>query len=132
MKQDSIIKDFDFRQWVGDLKKRIHQSQIKAAIKVNSELLYLYWDLGHDITVRQMDAVWGSGFYKLLSKELMAEFPDMHGFSITNLNYCKRFYLLYSQHSEISQQIADEIHPQLGGELQIAENVDNIIHHFTS
>jgi hypothetical protein len=73
---------------------------------VNSELLYLYWDLGHDITVRQMDAVWGSGFYKLLSKEMMAEFSDM--------NYCKRFYLLYSQHSEISQQIADEIHPNLG------------------
>jgi predicted nuclease of restriction endonuclease-like (RecB) superfamily len=128
MKQDSIIKNSDFRQWVGDLKKRIRQSQIKAAIKVNSELLHLYWDLGHDITVRQLDAVWGSGFYRLLSKELMAEFPDMQGFSVTNLNYCKRFYLLYSQLSEISRQLADEIYPQVGGELQIAENADNTIY----
>jgi hypothetical protein len=38
------------------LKQRIRQSQIKAAIKVNSELLRLYWDLGRDIVVRQMDA----------------------------------------------------------------------------
>ncbi|MDR0733886.1 MAG: DUF1016 N-terminal domain-containing protein [Dysgonamonadaceae bacterium] len=38
------------------MKQRIRQSQIKAAIKVNSELLRLYWDLGRDIVVRQMDA----------------------------------------------------------------------------
>ena len=51
-----LIKDSDFKQWLVDLKVRIRQSQIKAAIKVNSELLHLYWDLGHDIVVRQMDA----------------------------------------------------------------------------
>jgi hypothetical protein len=53
-----LIKDSDLKQWLVDLKVRIRQSQIKAAIKVNSELLRLYWDLGHDIVVRQMDAVW--------------------------------------------------------------------------
>jgi hypothetical protein len=49
-----IIKDPDFRQWLVDLKKRIRQSQIKAMIKVNDEMLRLYWDLGRDIVVRQM------------------------------------------------------------------------------
>lgn len=51
-----LIKDSDFKQWLVDLKTRIRQSQLKAAIKVNSELLRLYWDLGHDIVTRQMDA----------------------------------------------------------------------------
>ena len=36
-------------------------------IKVNDEMLRLYLDLGHDIVVRQMDSVWGSGFFKNLS-----------------------------------------------------------------
>jgi len=101
------------------LKVRIRQSQIKAAIKVNSELLHLYWDLGKDIVIRQMDAVWGSGFYQNLSKELKAEFPDMKGFSVSNLKYCKYFYQFYSQDEQIRQQVVDE--------LQVAENKDNII-----
>ena len=51
------LKNLDFKQWLVDLKVRIRQSQIKAAIKVNDEMLRLYWDLGRDIVVRQMDAV---------------------------------------------------------------------------
>jgi hypothetical protein len=80
-----LIKDSEYKAWLKDLKSRIRQSQIKAIIKVNDELLRLYWDLGHDIVVRQMDAVWGSGFFEQLSKELRAEFPDVKGFSVTNL-----------------------------------------------
>ncbi|NDV82538.1 DUF1016 N-terminal domain-containing protein [Bacteroides sp. 51] len=80
-----IIKESEFRQWLIDLKGRIRQSQLRAAVKVNSELLQLYWDLGQDIVVRQIDAVWGSGFYSRLSKELKREFPDTQGFSVTSL-----------------------------------------------
>ncbi len=104
-----LIKNPDFKQWLTDLKVRIRQSQLKAAIKVNSELLHLYWDLGHDITIRQMDAVWGSGFFEQLSKELKSEFPDMQGFSPTNLRYCKYFYLFYSQNNQIHHQAGDKI-----------------------
>lgn len=90
-----VIKDSDLKQWLKDLKVRIRQSQVKAAIKVNSELLHLYWDLGHDIVVRKMDSVWGSKFFEQLSKELLKEFPDMKGFSKSNLYYIKQFYLFY-------------------------------------
>ena len=55
--------DNEYKQWLTALKSRIRQRQIKAAVKVNSELLLLYWDLGHDIVARQMDAAWGSGFF---------------------------------------------------------------------
>ena len=93
----NLIKDPELKQWLTDLKARIRQSQIRAMVKVNDEMLRLYWDLGRDIVIRQMDAVWGSGFFENLSKELKAEFPDMQGFSVVNLTYCKRFYLFYSQ-----------------------------------
>ena len=123
----NILKDADFKQWLIDLKARIRQSQIKAMIKVNSEMLRLYWDLGRDIVIRQMDAAWGSGFFEQLSKELRSEFPDMQGFSSSNLKYCKRFYQFYTQDNLIRQQLADEIRQQPVGELQVVDNKNNII-----
>jgi len=63
--------DTEYKKWLVDLKKRIRQSQIKAAVSVNTELLHLYWDLGHDIVVRQMETDWGSRFFEQLSKDLI-------------------------------------------------------------
>jgi len=127
----------EYTQWIIDLKKRIRQSQIKAAIKVNTELLRLYWDLGRDIVVRQMEAEWGSRFFERLSKDLMLEFPDMKGFSVVNLTYCKRFYLFYTQNNLILQQVVEKLQiidneknvtlQQVGAELQIADNKENKI-----
>ena len=126
-----LVKDSEYKQWLGELKQRIRQSQIKAAIKVNSELLRLYWDLGHDIVVRQMDAAWGSSFFEQLSKDLMLEFPDMKGFSIANLRFTKRFYLFYSQDISIRYQLGSELETtnfqQLGRELQQSDNNQNVI-----
>ena len=121
------IKDVNFKEWLISLKTRIRQSQIKAAIRVNEEMLRLYWDLGHDIVARQMDSVWGSGFFEQLSKELRAEFPEMKGFSDRNLLYMKRFYLFYAQDASIRQQVADEIPQQLAAEIQQFDNKDNSI-----
>jgi len=103
----------EYKQWLTDLKTRIRQSQIKAAIKVNTELLHLYWDLGKDIVMRQMETTWGSGFLKQLSKDLKKEFPDLKGFSESNLKYCKRFYLFYTQDVSNRQQVAEKLddHP---------------------
>ena len=128
--------DNEYKQWLIDLKKRIRQSQIKAAVKVNTELLRLYWDLGHDIVIRQMDAAWGSGFFEKLSKDLKNEFPDMKGFSPTNLKYSKRFYQFYTQESSIRQQVvgvirqqlADEFRPQVVDELKcLVYRTDKIV-----
>lgn len=43
------IIDSDYKRWVEDLSKRFRQSQIKAAVSVNSEMLRFYWELGRDI-----------------------------------------------------------------------------------
>jgi len=126
---NALTNNSDFRQWLVSLKTRIRQSQIKAAIRVNEELLRLYWDLGCDIVVRQMDAEWGSGFFEQLSKELRVEFPEMKGFSVVNLTYCKRFFQFYTQDGTIRQQVADGILPQVDAGLQVADNKNDIILH---
>ena len=119
-------KNKEYKQWLIDLKNRIRQSQIKAAVKVNTELLLLYWDLGQDIVARQMETAWGSGFFEQLSKDLRSEFPDMQGFSVVNLNYCKRFYQFYMQDNLILQQVVEEIPGEVGAEISAIKNRKNI------
>lgn len=104
-----IKTDTEYKEWIAGLKRRIRQSQIKAAIKVNAELLHLYWELGKDIVEKQADSQWGSGFFNELSQDLKEAFPDMQGFSVTNLKYIKRFYLFYNESDIIRHQLGDEL-----------------------
>ena len=39
-----------FIEWVASIKKNYQQSQIKAAIRVNSELIAFYFNLGKEIS----------------------------------------------------------------------------------
>lgn len=87
----------DYTEWIQELKIRYRNSQIKAAVKVNSELLLFYWQLGRDIVARNAENKYGTGFYKRLSQDLKREIPDSDGFSRQNLQYMKKMYLLYPQ-----------------------------------
>jgi predicted nuclease of restriction endonuclease-like (RecB) superfamily len=106
--ENNVAVNQEYREWLKGIKGYIRNQQVKAAVRVNEELLKVYWKLGEDICIHKAEAQWGSGFYESLSKDLKTEFPDMKGFSITNLKYCKRFYELYNQSDTIRQQIVDE------------------------
>lgn len=86
-----------YREWVNSLKTKIRRAQAKAAVRVNVELLRLYWGMGRDIAEKRMEAEYGSGFFDNLSRDLKLEFPNMEGFSVSNLKYIKRFYLFYAE-----------------------------------
>ena len=102
------ILDKDYVSWVKELVKRYRGSQIKAAIKVNNELLRYYWELGKDIEEKQADNKYGSKFYATLSRDLRHEMPDVEGLSETSIRYAKRFYTLYSQQIAILPQLVEE------------------------
>lgn len=53
------ILDNDYIQWVKDLVVRYRHSQIKAAVKVNSEQLIFNWLLGRDIVEMKVEERWG-------------------------------------------------------------------------
>ena len=107
MKNIAVI-DKDYKQWINEIRGRYRQSQIKAALKVNSEMLQFYWLLGHDIVERKMENTYGSGFFNRLSSDLQRELPDAKGFSPTNIKYFKYFYELYSPLLENRPQVADD------------------------
>ena len=105
----TLANNSDFSSWISQLKKDIRTAQIKAAIRVNSELLRLYWRMGADICEKQKIASWGDGWLKELSRELIMEFPDMKGFSYRNLKYIRQWYQFYNQHIIIGQQLVAQI-----------------------
>ena len=48
-----LVTGSDYREWLGQLKTRFGQVQLKAAVAVNSALLQFYWELGADIVAKQ-------------------------------------------------------------------------------
>lgn len=98
-----------YKQWLTDLKANIKQSQIKAALSVNAEMIKLYWELGRQIVDKQQNAKWGSSFIEQLSKDLKEEFPDISGFSTDNIWFMKRMYLFYKQEDIILEQAVQQL-----------------------
>ena len=98
------ILDKDYIQWIKELSSRYRRSQIKAAVRVNEEVLRFYWELGKDIVERDAENHYGSKFYTNLSRDLKAEIQNASGLSERNLRYTKRFYLLYNKVVNILQQ----------------------------
>ena len=96
---DSFMADKNYVKWLSDLKKRFRMAQLKAAVKVNTEMLKFYWSLGEDICEKQKQYKWGANFMKRLSLDLRAEFPKAEGFSVVNLYYIKRWFVFYSSHT---------------------------------
>lgn len=104
----TIISDADYSTWICDIATRYRQSQIRAAVRVNSELLHYYWTVGRDIHSRQFENRYGTAFYANASRDLRAELGVEEGFSETTLKYTKYFYELYAPLFPNRQQPADD------------------------
>ena len=118
-----IKTDTNYAEWIKSVSLRFRQSQIKAAVKVNSELIRFYWELGRDIVEMKAEERWTENFWENLSRDLQTYLPGVKGFSITNLQYTRRFYLLYSMKATEHPQVGGALeearvngeHPQVGG-----------------
>lgn len=78
---DLLTIDKEYSNWIHEVSQRYRKSQIKAAIRVNDEMLRFYWSLGRDIVEMHAESKWGSGFYDNLSRDLQHAIPDTKGFS---------------------------------------------------
>ena len=117
MEKSISILDKDYSRWISELSSRYRRSQIKAAVKVNGEMLRFYWELGRDIVEMHIEERWGDNVIKTLSIDLQREITDAHCFSRTNLYYIRNFYLLYSQHTTIIPQLEGQFVPQSEGQI---------------
>jgi len=107
--ENKPVQDKTYSKWIKELKNKIRIVQIKAAVKVNSELLTFYWELGADIVHKQKTTNWGDKFINKLSHDLLSEFPHIKGFSTRNLHYIRQWYQFYSTSPAIVQQVVAQL-----------------------
>jgi len=120
-----LIIDKEYKAWLADIKLKVRNVQIKAALKVQTELLNFYWELGADIVAKQIHAKWGDGLLTQLSKDLMAEFPEMKGFSKRNLELIRKWHQFYSS-ATLPTPITKQVVSQLPAEQKGQQLVDQI------
>jgi len=101
-----IIKEKSYKEFLSKLKEKVRTAQLKAALTVNAEMLFLYWELGKDILHRQNKEGWGAGVIPQLSKDLQSSFPEMKGLASRNLGYMKKFAEEYPDFSILQQAAA--------------------------
>lgn len=101
----------DYLDWLNNIKQRVVAARMRVALAANSELIRFYWELGSQIDEKQQYSQWGDKIIQQLSADLQKEFPEIKGFSTTNLKYCLRFYQFFAelQPSPFGQQPVDQI-----------------------
>lgn len=98
----------DYADWLASLKSRISRARQWAALAINQELVRLYHHIGSEILERQTRQGWGTKVIDRLSADLRAAFPEVKGFSSSNLKYM-RFFAEKCPAGLIGQQPADQL-----------------------
>jgi predicted nuclease of restriction endonuclease-like (RecB) superfamily len=80
-----------YQQFLAEIKARIAAARTRAVLAVNSELITLHWEIGHEILEREQREGWGAKVINRLAADLRREFPDMTGLSLRNLRYMRAF-----------------------------------------
>ncbi|HKZ17875.1 MAG TPA: DUF1016 N-terminal domain-containing protein [Geobacteraceae bacterium] len=104
---------------LGDIKARIRQAQVKAALSVNAEMILMYWDIGRMILQRQEREGWGAAVIPRLSSDIRNDLPEVKGFSERNVKRMLRFYREYPDSSlKVPQPVAQMPTNDLSANLQ--------------
>ena len=124
--RDSMTADKEYVEWLSEVKTRFRQCQIKAAIRVNTTMLELYWSIGRDLVTLRAEERWGAGVVKQFALDMRQAFPDVKGFSLSNIKYMKQWYLFYFDGFTKSQQVVGQLElteksQQVVGQLEIPE-----------
>ena len=97
-----------YADWLAGIKKEIAQARSRAALAVNAELVQLYGRIGQEIVQRQAEQGWGARVIDRLASDLKESFPDMRGWSSSNLKYM-RFFAEHCPKGQFGQQPADQL-----------------------
>lgn len=95
MKNDVMKKEEEYKIFIGEIKNKIRNSQYEAMREVNKALINLYWGIGEEIYNQQKEKGWGKSIVEALSKEIQKDFPNIKGFSASNLWRMRNFYVTY-------------------------------------
>jgi predicted nuclease of restriction endonuclease-like (RecB) superfamily len=118
-------QEISYLAFLQEVKTLIREGHQKAAFSLNSTLVKTYWNLGQRIAQKQSLFEGRNNYVEQLAKDLRAEFPEMKGFSRSNLFYVRKFYQFYSS-SSVQQVVGlNEIQPDFISVRQPVELEEN-------
>ncbi|MDR0782528.1 MAG: PDDEXK nuclease domain-containing protein [Propionibacteriaceae bacterium] len=77
-----LINNPEYLAVVDEIKARIAAARQRAMVAANTELVMLYWDVGHLINRHRE---WGNAFVPNLARDIRGSNPRLRGFSARNL-----------------------------------------------
>lgn len=93
---------------MNEIRELLLNARQRVAVQVNTELLSTYWNVGKIIVEHEQKnnerADYGKQTLKELSKELTKEFGK--GFSVSNLQFMRRFYQSYQIQQTVSVKLS--------------------------
>ena len=93
---------------MNEIRELLLNARQRVAVQVNTELLSTYWNVGKIIVEHEQEnkdrADYGKQTLKELSKELTKEFGK--GFSVSNLQFMRRFYQSYQIQQTVSVKLS--------------------------
>ncbi|WP_418832178.1 PDDEXK nuclease domain-containing protein [Paraeggerthella sp.] len=91
-----------------DIKLALEQGRRRAATHVNHEMLITYWNIGRIIVEHEQTnpnrAEYGTATLRRLSRELTETYGK--GFSVSNIQFMRRFYLAYEKQQTLSVKLS--------------------------
>lgn len=100
-----LMNSSEYLATIEQVKQEIKAAQYRAAVRVNSELIVLYYNIG---TVINQHKSWGNKFIENLARDIKTDFPSSTGYSVRNLKYMAKFAETYSD-AEFVQQVVAQI-----------------------
>lgn len=96
------------KEMIEQIKQVMGQARTNVAKAVNNELITTYWNIGRIIVEHEQEnnerATYGKQTLKELSKVLTEEFGK--GFSVSNLQFMRRFYQTYQIQQTLSVKLS--------------------------
>lgn len=87
--------DFNYVNFLNDMKFKLKSAQLRATLTVNKELITFYWQLCNELSVKQKQFKWGSQVLEKFSLDMQQAFPEMQGFSVSNIKRMRIFAMEY-------------------------------------
>ncbi len=85
----------EYKVFLNELKNKIRNARLKAALAVNQEVIELYWYIGQQIIEKQKTTNWGDKLIETLSNDLRHSFSETRGFSPASLKRMRMFAEYY-------------------------------------
>lgn len=124
-----------YNSLIKNISKIYINGRVKALNAVNAMLVETYWKIGQYIVEFEQGgkakATYGAGLLEKLSRDLSLKFGK--GFSLSNVNRFKQFYLCYPAFTAFSQKLQSTDNEQINTfatvsqELEIDKNQDKSI-----